>query len=94
MAHTANLHPETHASPAAAASRLRWIVARALVACIVAYQKVLSPVLPSTCRFVPTCSQYAREAIEKHGPVRGVWLAVRRLGRCHPYGGSGCDPVV
>ena len=52
-----------------------------------------SPLPPPACRFTPTCSQYAIEAIEKHGPVRGLWLALRRLLRCHPWGGSGYDPV-
>ncbi len=58
-----------------------------------AYQWGISPLLPGSCRYLPTCSDYAREAIERHGPVRGTWLAVRRLGRCHPWGGSGYDPV-
>lgn len=57
------------------------------------YQKCISPLLPSACRFTPTCSQYAVEAIRKHGPVRGLWLALRRIARCHPWGGSGYDPV-
>jgi len=50
-------------------------------------------VLGPSCRFLPTCSDYAREALERHGPVRGGWLAVRRVARCHPWGGSGYDPV-
>ncbi|HET7487934.1 MAG TPA: membrane protein insertion efficiency factor YidD [Acidimicrobiales bacterium] len=48
---------------------------------------------PSPCRFLPTCSNYALEALEVHGAARGTWLTVRRLGRCHPWGGMGADPV-
>ncbi|MDA8343520.1 MAG: membrane protein insertion efficiency factor YidD [Actinomycetota bacterium] len=48
---------------------------------------------PSPCRYTPSCSTYAEEAIAEHGPTRGTWLAVRRLGRCQPWGGSGFDPV-
>jgi putative membrane protein insertion efficiency factor len=58
-----------------------------------AYQLFLSPVLGSNCRFRPTCSQYAIEAIELHGPLKGSWLALRRIARCHPWGGMGYDPV-
>jgi hypothetical protein len=58
-----------------------------------AYQLMLSPVLPPSCRFLPTCSDYAIEALAEHGPLRGSALAVRRLARCHPWGGSGYDPV-
>ena len=57
------------------------------------YQILLSPVLPHSCRFIPTCSAYAVEAIMTHGVLRGGWLALRRLARCHPWGGSGYDPV-
>lgn len=57
------------------------------------YQLLVSPVLPASCRFVPTCSEYAREAIARYGALRGGWLAVRRLLRCHPWGGAGYDPV-
>ena len=57
------------------------------------YQKHISPALPSCCRYVPTCSQYAIEAIEKRGMFVGIFLAVKRLLRCHPWGGSGFDPV-
>jgi len=57
------------------------------------YQLCISPLLPASCRFVPTCSAYAVEAIMKHGVVRGSWLAIRRILRCHPWGGSGYDPV-
>ena len=57
------------------------------------YKLFISPALPPSCRYLPTCSDYAAEAIEKHGALRGMWLAARRLGRCHPWGGSGYDPV-
>ncbi len=57
------------------------------------YQVCISPLKPACCRFTPTCSQYALEALKKHGPIKGLWLAVRRILRCHPWGGSGYDPV-
>ena len=57
------------------------------------YQLLLSPLLGNNCRFHPTCSEYAIEAIRAHGVARGLWLAVRRIGRCHPWGGAGHDPV-
>lgn len=57
------------------------------------YQRVISPLTPPACRFTPTCSQYAVEALRKHGPVYGLWLTFRRICRCHPWGGSGYDPV-
>jgi len=57
------------------------------------YQLLVSPLLPAACRYLPTCSEYAQEAIERHGAVAGCWLALRRLARCHPWGGSGYDPV-
>jgi len=60
---------------------------------ILFYRRFISPFTPPSCRFTPTCSQYAIEALRKHGPVRGLYLAARRLLRCHPWGGSGYDPV-
>lgn len=57
------------------------------------YQTAISPHTPSACRFVPTCSQYALEAIKKYGPFKGLWLAIKRILRCNPWGGSGYDPV-
>lgn len=57
------------------------------------YQWVLSPLFPGSCRYSPTCSAYAVEAMTRHGPFRGAWMTLRRLGRCHPLGGSGWDPV-
>lgn len=57
------------------------------------YRRGISPFTPPACRFTPTCSAYAQEAIEKHGAGKGGWLALRRLLRCHPFGGKGYDPV-
>ena len=63
------------------------------VALVRFYQLCISPLTPAACRFTPTCSQYALEALRKHGLIKGLWLTVRRLVRCHPWGGSGYDPV-
>ena len=57
------------------------------------YQICISPLKPACCRFTPTCSAYAIEALRKHGPIKGLYLAVKRILRCHPWGGSGYDPV-
>ena len=57
------------------------------------YQRFISPLTPPVCRFTPTCSAYAVEAIRKHGPFKGLWLAIKRIARCNPWGGSGYDPV-
>ena len=66
---------------------------RAALAAIRLYQALVSPALPTACRYQPTCSHYAHTAIERYGLARGGWLAIRRLARCHPWGGSGYDPV-
>ena len=57
------------------------------------YKTAISPLTPPSCRFSPSCSTYAIEAIRRHGPLRGLYLAIRRILRCHPWGGSGYDPV-
>ena len=57
------------------------------------YQIAISPLLGPRCRYIPTCSQYSLEAVHMHGAVRGVWLSAKRICRCHPWGGSGYDPV-
>lgn len=57
------------------------------------YRGVISPITPPSCRFTPSCSVYAIEALKKHGPVKGLWLTIRRILRCHPWGGHGHDPV-
>jgi len=66
--------------------------ARFAAAVIVAYQRVVSPWLPRACRFAPTCSEYARQAVNEHGLLRGTRLAVWRLARCHPFNSGGYDP--
>jgi putative membrane protein insertion efficiency factor len=66
---------------------------RPLIAGIRFYQRAISPLTPPSCRFYPTCSAYAAEAIERHGAARGSWLALRRLLRCHPFHRGGYDPV-
>ncbi len=71
----------------------RPMVGRALIAMIRVYQAAISPWLPAACRYEPSCSAYAVDAIRLHGAARGSWLAMRRIGRCHPWGGSGYDPV-
>ncbi len=57
------------------------------------YQRLLSPALPPACRFTPTCSEYAYQAVARHGVARGLWLAAKRLARCHPLSAGGYDPV-
>lgn len=69
------------------------ITKRILIAFISVYRYLISPLLGPHCRFHPTCSAYAVEAIEQHGPLRGTWMALRRIGRCHPFHPGGYDPV-
>jgi putative membrane protein insertion efficiency factor len=57
------------------------------------YKRFVSPLLPSACRFYPTCSEYMLDAVEKYGALRGVWMGVCRIGRCHPFHSGGYDPV-
>ena len=66
---------------------------KVLLALIRFYQRHISPCFPARCRFTPTCSQYALEALEKYGAVKGSWLALRRILRCHPFHKGGYDPV-
>jgi hypothetical protein len=69
------------------------LLARAMIAAIRFYQKGISPLKPPVCRFMPTCSQYGAEAIERYGAARGGWLLVKRLARCQPFSRGGWDPV-
>lgn len=64
-----------------------------LIALLKGYKLWISPWLPSACRYRPTCSEYMMDAIATHGPVRGVWMGLKRLGRCHPFHEGGYDPV-
>ena len=70
----------------------RWL-SNILTALVQFYKKYISPLTPASCRYQPTCSSYMLEAIEIHGPVKGFWLGIKRIGRCHPWGSSGYDPV-
>lgn len=72
---------------------MRRVVKTLLLGLIRLYQYGISPFTPPACRFSPSCSEYAREAIERHGACKGGWLTLKRLARCHPFGGSGYDPV-
>lgn len=69
------------------------IMVSPFVLLIKGYQKFISPLTPSSCRYSPTCSHYAVEALQKHGLLKGGWLAIKRIGSCNPWGGSGYDPV-
>jgi len=69
------------------------IPVRAVAALLGGYKRFVSPMLPPACRFTPTCSEYARESVLRHGVLRGLLLAVKRLGRCHPFHPGGFDPV-
>ncbi len=73
-------------------SARRWLAAP-FIGLVRLYQLTLSPWLGMNCRYQPTCSAYAIEALETHGVLKGGWLALRRIARCHPWGGSGYDPV-
>lgn len=68
-------------------------ISKPMLILIRSYQRAISPLLPPACRYAPTCSQYALEAIEGHGALRGAWLAAKRLSRCHPGRAGGYDPV-
>jgi uncharacterized protein len=69
------------------------MLAQLIVMLIRGYQVAISPLLPASCRYTPSCSQYAVEALQRHGALKGSWLAARRLGRCHPFHAGGNDPV-
>ena len=72
---------------------LKTILSIPLIFLVRFYQVCISPLKPPTCRFTPTCSAYAIGALRKHGPIKGLYLTVKRLLKCHPWGGSGYDPV-
>ncbi|MBI5646160.1 MAG: membrane protein insertion efficiency factor YidD [Ignavibacteriae bacterium] len=72
---------------------MRRLIQLLLIFFVRGYQVLLSPLFPPSCRYYPTCSSYAIESIEKHGPLKGLYLALKRILRCNPWGGSGYDPV-
>jgi putative membrane protein insertion efficiency factor len=84
-----------NSQPANKSSALNWrsIASLPFIVIIRFYQLVVSPWLGPKCRYQPTCSHYALEAFKKYGPFKGFWLALKRISRCHPWGGSGWDPV-
>jgi putative membrane protein insertion efficiency factor len=70
-----------------------WVLTLPFLALIKLYQWILSPWLGPSCRYTPTCSHYAATALQRHGLLKGTWLALKRISRCHPWGSSGYDPV-
>lgn len=72
---------------------MKRLLAKLLIWLVRGYQLAISPLLPPSCRFHPSCSCYAIEALKRHGPFKGLWLALRRIGRCHPWHPGGYDPV-
>lgn len=72
---------------------IKKILAMLMIGLIRFYQGAISPYLPPSCRYTPSCSQYGLEAIRKHGPFKGGWLTLKRFASCNPWGGSGYDPV-
>ena len=72
---------------------MKKIITYPFILLIKGYQNFISPLLPSSCRYTPTCSHYAVEALQTHGLLKGGWLAVKRIASCNPWGGSGYDPV-
>ncbi|MFA6260604.1 MAG: membrane protein insertion efficiency factor YidD [Bacteroidia bacterium] len=73
--------------------KLRNLINAPLIGLVKMYQYLISPLLPNACRYTPTCSQYAEQAIRKYGPLKGIWMAIKRISRCHPWGGHGYDPL-
>jgi hypothetical protein len=69
------------------------MVKKGLLLTILFYQKVISPMKPRTCRFYPTCSEYAKQAVEKYGVLKGGWMSIKRISKCHPFHPGGYDPV-
>lgn len=88
-----NSRKPTDRTPLTFRSIVRRVLTFPFILLIKFYQLCISPLKPPTCRFTPTCSQYALEAFRKYGPIKGFWLSLKRILRCHPWGGSGYDPV-
>ena len=90
-------NPDSSSTATGRSAKVKTVLKKIIVAPFIFlirfYQVCISPLKPPTCRFTPTCSQYALEAFRKYGPLKGFWLSLRRILRCHPWGGSGYDPV-
>ncbi len=84
---------DSQAAPVKQNNVLSRLGSGAMIGTIRFYQGAISPHLPASCRYTPSCSQYGIEAVRKHGPLKGGWLALKRIGRCNPWGGHGHDPV-
>lgn len=72
---------------------MRTLIINILIGSVKIYQRLISPLFPSSCRYTPSCSAYSIDALKKHGPLKGSWLAIRRIISCNPWGGHGNDPV-
>ncbi|MCK4629942.1 MAG: membrane protein insertion efficiency factor YidD [Bacteroidales bacterium] len=72
---------------------MRTLIINILIGSVKIYQRLISPLFPSSCRYTPSCSAYSIEALKKHGPLKGSWIAIRRIISCNPWGGHGYDPV-
>ncbi len=72
---------------------IKYILGQILIVLFSFYKYAISPMLPKACRYTPTCSTYSIEAVKKYGPFKGGWLSIKRISRCHPWGGHGYDPV-
>ena len=72
---------------------IRKLISYLMLLIIKAYKALISPILPPSCRYLPTCSDYSVQAIQKYGPFKGGWMALKRIARCNPWGGHGYDPV-
>ena len=70
------------------------MIKRFFIGLVKGYQYLISPLLGQNCRYTPTCSQYSIQAIEKYGIFKGIWLSIKRISKCHPWGGSGHDPLI
>jgi uncharacterized protein len=72
---------------------MKMMLSKLIVALVWVYRATLGPIMGGHCRFDPSCSQYMIDSVHKHGPLRGAWRGIKRIGRCHPWGGSGYDPA-
>ena len=88
---TVIIHPMTKTT--AILIPINWLATWAIRLLVAMYRGLLSPVMGGTCRYHPTCSQYMLDAVDKHGPWRGTWRGLKRIARCHPWGGMGHDPA-